>query len=139
MTFLNLTKTISTRMKMTPMVSGTKQTYSHQHTCRSPTHMQVTCTHTQTIGTHTQAISTHTTDMAALACVVVALMADEDNWRNDYPDEEGDSDASSECLEGSDDEDICRYHSHRRYQPREAIIGKLVLYSQPPSVMCVYT
>ena len=67
-------------------------------------------------------------------------MADEDNWRNDYPDEEGDSDASSECLEESDDEDICGYLSHRRrYQPREAVFGKLVLYSQPPSVMHIYT
>ena len=54
MTFLNLMKTISMRMKTTPTVSGTKQTYSHQHTCRSPTHMQVTCTHTHRPSAHTQ-------------------------------------------------------------------------------------
>lgn len=53
-------------------------------------------------------------------------MVAEDNWRNEYPDEERDSDASSDSLEGSDNEDICRYHSNRRYRHREAIFGKLV-------------
>ena len=54
-------------------------------------------------------------------------MLDEDNWRNDYPDEERDSDAYSGSQDGSDDdEDICRYHSNRRYQHREVLFGKLV-------------
>ena len=63
----------------------------------------------------------------------VVFMADEDNWRNDYPDEERDSDASSDSLDGSDDEDICRYHSHRRHWPRGADFGKLVFPQQQPT------